>query len=220
MPSKFFSKKTFSVGFPPSLLGRLLVSFSLLQAILVIAIEAYIGSIIIPKIDIDKLDDPKRGLPVYIFIFVFSQIWTLILAWDAILKQNTIQLITFILFNLCTFAYSIFQLRQVGYDEAVNSHTYPMLLAIPIILGVFTFSFSYLIYKLYLEFGWNIYKKIGADPNMKKIFRVYQVFLTLLKVGFFFWLSFSLQYLALVLEINDIEFIFTIIAIPVTLLAL
>lgn len=50
-------------------------------------------------------------------------------------------------------------------------------------------------WKVYLEFGWRIYKKIGADPHMRGVlcvhddmchtvamYRVYQVFLTFVKM--------------------------------------
>lgn len=42
-----------------------------------------------------------------------------------------------------------------------------ILLAIPIIYGVFFVLFIFFAYKLWLEFGWKIYKKIGADPKIK-----------------------------------------------------
>lgn len=35
------------------------------------------------------------------------------------------------------------------------------------IMFAFTFLFIFLTYKLYLEFGWQIYKKIGADLAMR-----------------------------------------------------
>jgi len=47
----------------------------------------------------------------------------------------------------------------------------PLLIVIPIILGIFLLLFCFFAFKLYLEFGWKIYKKIGADPKMRsKIF--------------------------------------------------
>ncbi|KAI9179225.1 hypothetical protein H9P43_005888 [Blastocladiella emersonii ATCC 22665] len=210
-PSKF------RLELPQSRVGRTLLGVSLLQAIIVIVIEAVVANIVIPKINTQDLNDPNRGLPVYMMIFVGTQIWNMYLSWDAILKQNTIQLIAFVMFNACTFAYSIFQFRQVNQADVAGG---PLLYAVSVVLGAFTLIFAYLAYKLYLEFGWKIYKKIGADPNMKNMFRYYQVFLTLLKVDVFFWLAFSIQYLVLVLKQEDAEFVLTIVSIPFTLMIL
>lgn len=145
--------------------------------------------------------------------------------------QNTIQIIGFVIFNACTFAYSIFQTTQIGgalsnpaYPKIQTlfstSQLYPYLIAISVILGISLVGFSYLAYKLYLEFGWKIYKKIGADPEMKSMYRTYQIFLMVLKLDFFFFLAFSIQFVVLVLNPNDPEYALTIIAIPVTVIVL
>jgi hypothetical protein len=44
------------------------------------------------------------------------------------------------------------------------------LILVPVVIAVFQIIFMYLAYKLYIEFGWKIYKKIGADPYMRSIF--------------------------------------------------
>lgn len=45
----------------------------------------------------------------------------------------------------------------------------PYEIAIIIIMVISSMSFAYLAYKLYQEFGWTIYKKIGADMAMRGI---------------------------------------------------
>jgi hypothetical protein len=76
-------------------------------------------------------------------------------------------------FNACLFAYSILQLTQLrtALDGIVNGPQaydliFPLLVTSCVVLAVFTLLFAWLSFKLYLEFGWKIYKKIGASPAM------------------------------------------------------
>lgn len=52
------------------------------------------------------------------------------------------------------------------------------------------------------------------------MYRWYQILLSLLKLDMFFFLAYSIQYLVLVLQMNDYEFALTIVALPLTCLFL
>lgn len=43
----------------------------------------------------------------------------------------------------------------------------PFLIVIIAVIGLTQCAVTWLGYQLFQEFGWKIYKKIGADPNMK-----------------------------------------------------
>lgn len=52
--------------------------------------------------------------------------------------------------------------------------------AIPIVIGCANLAFMVLAWFLYKDFGWQIYKVIGADRNLKKAHMHYQIFVCLL----------------------------------------
>ena len=67
-------------------------------------------------------------------------------------------------------------------------------------------------FKLYQQFGWNIYKKIGADIAMQKIYRTMLIFVMLLKLDLFFVLLLSIEVFFAFSEekVGKIEFTFTL----------
>jgi hypothetical protein len=100
--------------------------------------------------------------------------------------------------------------------------------------------YIWLTWLIYQEFGWEIYKKIGADRAIKKMYKWYQVFAVVLKFGrqsalvvnrkvepssyyhtdYFFFIGFSLQILFLVFHESESEKLLTEIAIPFALVLL
>lgn len=55
----------------------------LLQAVLVIALESYLAGVFLARAD-DIENTRAKGIPVYLLIFVFSQVFQVVLCWDAV----------------------------------------------------------------------------------------------------------------------------------------
>jgi hypothetical protein len=128
-----------------------------------------------------------RAIPTYLAVFMFAYIYQLFLVWDALRMKNTIQVIGLVLYNAGILLYAGIQYDQI--NDAIRElvdlrfivhddfwfEIKPMLIALPILMGFFTFVFAFLAWKLYDEFAWTIYKHISADLRMKRRYLNYQV---------------------------------------------
>ena len=95
-----------------------------------------------------------------------------------------------------------------------------LLTVLPIVVAVAELAYIGLGYKIYTEFGWKVYKFLGADRQIKKMFAHYQIFQCLVKFDLFFWIGFCIQFIWLVLQRNGAEYYITIIALPFSILLL
>ena len=71
--------------------------------------------------------------------------------------------------NACCLIYGIFQFVQIADSSSGGVYTQPYLAATIGVLSVCQLAFTFLVFQLYMEFGWKIYKKIGADIQMKSM---------------------------------------------------
>ncbi|KAF9932324.1 hypothetical protein FBU30_008431 [Linnemannia zychae] len=246
-------------NFPCSAYGKGLIAVIGIEALLVIIMQVVIVVLYFQSLVDDPLPAPttepnkgillppyldtrneSRSIPAYLIVFVFAQLFQLVFAWDAVRAQNTIELIGIVMFNLCCFVYSIFEISQIrnslvnagdnlffGPDEELskkaaldlNASLQPFLIVVVCVIGITQCLVTWLAYRLFQEFGWKIYKKIGADPNIKKMYRAYQIYLVLIKVDLFFFVGFSIQfiYLTLTRRSGDPEYWLTIIILPLTI---
>lgn len=210
------------------------------QALLCLGFEAYVFARFQTSVkpgfnfEDDALNSQYKTIPTFLTLFIFGFIYELVLVWDALRMKNTIQVIGICVANLALLVYTALQIDQIGSaidyleDNGAIKPTNadqldvwvqcrPFLLAIPVVLAVSTIVMSFLSWKLYKEFAWDILKQIGADYRMKKRFLHYQIYIALLKFDFFFFLGFTVQFLVIVTGKTDVEFALTIAAIPATI---
>ncbi|ORY07120.1 hypothetical protein K493DRAFT_273791 [Basidiobolus meristosporus CBS 931.73] len=209
--------KNFKVNYPKASLV-----LSILETVVVVVLESLIAYTYANKLYHDNSDN--YTLLVYFIIFISSQLFQVVLVWDALRHQNTIQIIALMLFNLSCFCYSLIQYHQLsqisGIEGAPGKMCQNLTISIAVIMFVFFLLYLWVGYGLYREFGWNIYKRIGADVRLKSRYRTYQIFLTLVKLDVFFFLGFCIQFLVLVLGDSDPETPITIASLPIIIITL
>ncbi|KAF8945721.1 hypothetical protein BGZ47_002116 [Haplosporangium gracile] len=160
-------------------------------------------------------------LSVYHVLFIVAQIFQLILLCDAMFNKNTIQIMALVAFNAAMVAYAGVQVKQASdilvWTEETNTlsnmilnifarnptatpyhASKPYEIAVVALMVIFASGFAFIAYKLYKEFGWSIYKKIGADLAMRDMYKIYQIFIMILKFDIFFQLGFSAQFLSVI----------------------
>ncbi|KAI5474383.1 hypothetical protein MNV49_003402 [Pseudohyphozyma bogoriensis] len=157
----------------------------------------------------------KSVLPVYLGLFVLAHVFQLLLAVDALTAKNTLQIVGLCVFNTLFLVYAIIQIIEI--KLLISGRALKILVwFIPGMIAVTELTYLVTFWPIFQEFGWQIYKRIGADRRIKKCFMWYQVFVCILKFDVFLFVAFTLQLILLVNQ-NDLERWLTIAAIPITI---
>ncbi|ORZ13744.1 hypothetical protein BCR42DRAFT_418987 [Absidia repens] len=162
--------------------------------------------------------------------FVGFQVWFVGMAFDATVYQNTAEILALSILNVL--------MSILGALEVVDGHkwltrlqsikvsTEPLAMAekleiaLSVVIMGFACALAYLSYEMSRQFGWNIYKKIGADVQVQRMYRFFQFFVLSLKISIFTEFLVSVFYLiqfALKQGINwesGIELVVTILMLP------
>ncbi|KAI8359173.1 hypothetical protein BD560DRAFT_405521 [Blakeslea trispora] len=134
--------------------------------------------------------------------FILLSLFQLVLGLDAIVRQNVIQLMAHTSIQIVAVAFAAIQVgstirKHLDVEEHIPPPENPDVkwnfnlalrneIGLVSVMTILALVFIHLCYKLYKQFGWNIYKRIGADIKQQARFRLAQVYLLILKLDAFF----------------------------------
>ncbi|KAJ2402829.1 hypothetical protein GGI23_000423 [Coemansia sp. RSA 2559] len=213
-------------GIPTSLWARLFILVALLEVFAIICIQGYV---IKRTVDIYKngteslwgfgiqsasgtMTITQESFIVYDVIFIVAQFFLLMLCWEAVAHKNTIQIIAATLFNIMCLIYSLIQYTTFYIHPSLSAGIFQkdndmriLQITTMVVYALGSIAFSTLTWELYQLFGWQTYKKLGANLALRRAYKWHQILLTLLKLDIFFFISYSVQLATLVLRVSDPE---------------
>ncbi|KAI0006018.1 hypothetical protein BJV74DRAFT_801610 [Russula compacta] len=216
---------------------RFFIATICIQAIAVLAIISIVFHLVAEHVDLTV--SYYKTIPCYLALFVLAEIFELLMAFDALRLRNVIQLAGILVFHAALIVFAAIQIHEtrvalvrrsncdatVSYVTCGGSGTLyksveHLLFAVPGIIAAAWIIMIFFVRALYYEFGWAVFRIVGANPVMKTMYQFYEVLICLLKFDFFAFTGVTVQLLILVLSKNSAEFGLTIAAIPVVLVLL
>ncbi|WOO82315.1 UPF0658 Golgi apparatus membrane protein [Vanrija pseudolonga] len=213
-----------------------------LEALIVSAIAFAVFALVEARVTVQNAK--VRTVPVYLVIFILARLFSCVYSFDALSSRNVIQLCLHIFFQVCMLTYAILEIPQTrnafkGLDlqdgcvmrngvmdcvgpGSLYSLLEKLMIVPPIVIGLATIAYAFLARHLYFQFGWAQFKLVNASLVLRKLHRDYQLQVSLLKLVAYFSTAFCISYLILITsaEPTSVEFIITIIALPLSLTAL
>lgn len=217
---------------PDSVPCRLYVLVVIIQTCVDLIIEAVLLIKFHQAASVDKqLQEPSaRRLPIYFSIFACAHVFQFLLALDAVWMRNTLQFFFLTAFNgilLIDAIFQIFEFRSVLNSSQTDSQSalfdLPINVITAIIPGVICIAeIAYVVlgWSIWREFGWKVYKLLGADRRIKRLYMQYQILLCTMKFAAFFWIVFAIQLIWLVLQKTNVEYYITVAALPASIIIL
>lgn len=184
---------------------RMLI-LSVTQLLLLSALEGYIAFGVFNsdlQLTNEDLRRNARALKIYHVIFIIAQLFQGLFAANAYRTDNTVSLLAVIFLNTASVGYSfiqqkqfseLFEVESTGFEDFTMSYN-------ACIAGsaFFLVASVFVTWKMHKEIGWKVYKNLGADIQLRYMYRWHHVFMMLLQMDIFFYVAFALQFILLVL---------------------
>lgn len=208
--------------------ARVFMAISIVSALLLLAFEIYIYAVI--NLHKDKLGSNPRytELSTFLALFIFASVFQMLLSYIGLRSKNLLLLTMLCVFYCCMLVYTGIQYQEISrfvnevlhgaWKRATKGVNITAIAVIGITLVVQTYMIFGLLRK---HVQWIRYKKIGANLKTRQLYLVYQIHRSLLMLDFFFFLGFTVQFIVIMVQDkSSVEFILTVIVLPITILLL
>ncbi|KAL6058881.1 hypothetical protein QOT17_014553 [Balamuthia mandrillaris] len=112
-------------------------------------------------------------------IFLLISLFIVYFGFDGVLNENKFELFSF---TAASFLFLLYGLNQVFSPDIHRTIVFWVRFGCIAVMVPTNLALSFAVYR---SFGWVIYRRIGADPTLQAMFKVFQVWTTLLKVDVF-----------------------------------
>ncbi|XP_068716212.1 uncharacterized protein [Montipora foliosa] len=165
------------------------------------------------------------GRRIYMAIYMGSVVYTSFLCLFAVKRQNFMEIVAFDLQNFGFVAYSFIQFYHVGFKKykglriSENDVLPKIVIANAMTLLLLNVVFVYLSYKLYIEFGWKIYKRVRFNNKLRGVYQVYELLSCLLKMEILYSIMFGICHsLVLLRDTQNVFYYLSLSLIPLSFL--
>jgi len=187
------------------LYGKVFAVTVVVEAILLVVIQIIVQSRNVPRCSNPPCRQQTNNFySISIYILVA---FMLHYAYAGLKDDNMFEIFAFMAVTLLIFFYSIILVSQ-------NSDWYFVLYMV--VTTICSILYTFLVYKIYLEIGWYIYKRIGANQDMRDMYRSAQLFLAMIKFDMLFSLLLVVLAGLYYLVPNNYEFYLTLFAFLLT----
>ncbi|KAG0054187.1 hypothetical protein BGZ83_011797 [Gryganskiella cystojenkinii] len=143
---------------------------------------------------------------IYPILYILGIVCLFTLCVDAMYHRNQIQVVAFTFFNFLCFTYGIIQTlydwKALGVSTVLKAYD----IAIAVTMGVCSIFLTFAAWKLAAVFGWEMYRFLGADVDMRRMHKGYEILITILKFDVFFFVAFAIQLFTLVDSTDKVIF--------------
>jgi len=187
------------------LYGKIFAVLVFVESIILVVIQIIVQSDNVPRCSSPPCRTQTNdfySISIYILVVFMCHY-----AYAGLKDDNMFEIFAFMAVTLLIFFYSII---------LVSSNPDWHFVLYMVVTTICSIAYIFLVYKIYLEIGWYIYKRIGANQEMRDMYRSAQLFLAMIK----FDLLFSLLLVVLAglyyLAPNNYEFYLTLFAFILT----
>ncbi|RKP27339.1 hypothetical protein SYNPS1DRAFT_27002 [Syncephalis pseudoplumigaleata] len=146
-------------------------------------------------------------------IHLAMSIYNFALLWDALHRRNFPQLVGTIIMHITSAIYAILQAalpvaphvsHMAVHDTRIDQALHAIKIFNATVVSVGAVVLASISRKARGDFGWRVFKHLGADPRLKRVYAIHHSLLAAIKINLFYFIIYLLQY-GLLTEISAVS---------------